>query len=448
MITLFAALALALPALQPIAIEHVSVINVESGKVQKDVSVLLEDGVIRKVARKVQVDRAQVVDGTGKFLIPGLWDMHVHCCNADDHFFALFLANGVTGIRDMFGPMEELKTLRSNVETGTVLGPRMMFSGPIVDGPKPMWSGSIAVSTPEEGRKAVETIQKDGGDFVKVYSLLPRDAYFAIADEAKKRHMVFAGHVPYKITAVEASNAGQKSFEHLICVPIGCSSREAELRAQKDQLNISRIKTVVESYDEKKAETLFSLFRKNGTWQCPTLTVMNVFQHFDAPVFLKDPRLQYLPRHTVAEWSDTNYFKMTNMTHEDWEIMHMGFDEMLMVVGKMEKAGVGILAGTDTPNPGAFPGFGIHDELAFLVKSGMTPLQALQAATINPARYFGWQKTMGTVQAGKVADLVLLDANPLVDIHNTTNINAVFLRGKYLDKDELGQMLSSSSGSK
>ena len=163
-----------------------SVINVQTCRLQKHATVLLENGVIKAIGKKAPIGRAKVVDGTGKFLMPGLWDMHVHCCNSEDHFFPLFLANGVTGIRDMFGPLEELKTLRTNVEDGTLLGPRMVFSGPIVDGPKPVWEGSIAVGTPEEGRKAVETIQEGGADFVKVYSLLPRDAYFAIADEAER----------------------------------------------------------------------------------------------------------------------------------------------------------------------------------------------------------------------------------------------------------------------
>jgi hypothetical protein len=219
MLAVIAAIALGLHAPEPVTIQHVSVVNVVNGRIQKDTTVLLTDGTITAIGRNIPVEKTKVVDGTGKFLIPGLWDMHVHCCNADDHFFPLFLANGVTGIRDMAGPLEELKTCRSNVENGILPGPRMVFSGPIVDGPKPFWPEiSFAVGTPEAGRKAVQSVQQSGADFVKVYSLLPRDAYFAIADEAKERHIVFAGHVPNAITAVEASNAGQKSFEHLLSV--------------------------------------------------------------------------------------------------------------------------------------------------------------------------------------------------------------------------------------
>jgi len=451
MIALAAALALALPAPKPIAISHVSVVNVESGRIQKDVTVLLADGSITAIGKKVSFENAQVVDGTGKFLIPGLWDMHVHCCNAEDHFFPLFLANGVTGIRDMADPLDELKTCRTNVENGTLLGPRMVFSGPIVDGPKPIWTDiSIAVGTPEEGRKAVETVQQSGADFVKVYSLLPRDAYFAIADEAKKRHMVFAGHVPEAITAVEASDAGQKSFEHLLSVLMGCSSKENELRANpvpgRTQMEI--VRAVINSYDPAKAKALFARFRRNGTWQCPTLTVLNAMAHLDDPAFRNDPRLAYIPGDIISFWNPTNKdFRFKAYTHDDWEASRLRFTKQCELVGMMARSGVKILAGTDTPNPYAFPGFGIHDELALLAKCGLTPWQALQAATINPVRYFGWEQKMGTVEVGKVADLVLLDANPLEDIHNTTKIAAVFVRGRYLDRATLSQMHKHKSDS-
>jgi hypothetical protein len=451
MLALTAAAALLLPAPEPVAIQHVSVVNVVTGRIQKDATVLVRDGTIAAIGRNIPVEKTTVVDGTGKFLIPGLWDMHVHCCNADDHFFPLFLANGVTGIRDMAGPLEELKTCRSNVENGTLPGPRMVFSGPIVDGPKPIWADvSFAVGTPEEGRKAVATVQQNGADFVKVYSLLPRDAYFAIADEARKRHMVFCGHVPDVITAVEASNAGQKSFEHLLSVLAGCSSRENEPRTNSlsSRTQLKSTREVIASYDPAKARALFSLFRRNGTWQCPTLTVLHALANLDDPDFRNDPRLAYLPGDIVSIWNPTNKdFRFKALTHDDWEANRLRFAKQCELVGTMAKSGVGILAGTDTPNPYAFPGFGIHDELALLVKCGLTPRQALQTATINPARYFGWERKMGTVAAGKVADLVLLDANPLEDIHNTTRIAAVFVRGRYLDRATLDQMLQHKSSS-
>jgi imidazolonepropionase-like amidohydrolase len=444
MVALFAAIALSLSAAPArIAITHVSVINVLNGSVRRDVTVLLSDDTILAIGKHIPTNNATVVDGSGKFLIPGLWDMHVHCCNADDHFFPLFLANGVTGIRDMADPLDELKTCRSNVEAGVVLGPRMVFSGQIVDGPKPIWPDiSIAVATPEEARRAVETMQKGGADFVKVYSLLPRDAYFALADEAKKTHMVFAGHVPDLVSAAEASEAGQKSFEHLINVLEGCSTNETELLAKHSFIpKAGHIHNLLDSFDANKATALFARFRQNRTWQCPTLTVLNNLVRRDAPPYENDPRLAYLSSDIVALWHPTNSSRLEGITRDDWAAGRLLFTKCCQVVGTMHKTGVGLLAGTDTPNAGAFPGFGVHEELALFVQCGLTPLQALQTATLNPARYFGREKTMGTVQVGKVADLVLLNANPLQDISNTTNIAGVFVRGKYLDRAALERML-------
>lgn len=443
MLALATAVALAFPVPESIALRHVSVVNVANGRVQKDVTVLLADGAITAIGRKVPMRGAKVVDATGKFLIPGLWDMHVHSCNAEDHFFPLFLANGVTGIRDMAGPLDELKTCRTNLENGTLLGPRLVFAGPIVDGPKPAWPDiSLAVATPAEGRKAVAAVQEGGADFVKVYSGIPREAYFAIAAEAKQRHIVFAGHVPEAVTAAEASDAGQKSFEHLAGVLGGCSGKESELRAAPARNWSQIVRETVASYAPKKAKALFARFRRNGTWQCPTLIVNHSLAHIDAPAYRSDSRLACLPSDIRSLWVEpTNVLMFKAIIHNDPASYRLAYAKQCELVGLMARSGVGILAGTDTPNPGAFPGFGIHDELALLVQCGLSPLQALQTATLNPARYFGRERTMGTVQVGKVADLVLLDANPLVDIRNTTNIAAVFVRGRYLDRATLGRML-------
>lgn len=435
-----ACLVVAAPAVPTIAITHVSVIDVTRGQVAKNQNVILSGGKIAEVSSRPVPKGATVVNGTGKFLIPGLWDCHVHCWSKD--LFPLFLANGVTGFRDMFGPVKPIQGWRDEIEKGTLVGPRMVAAGRIVDGPKPIWPGSVAVSTADDGRKAVETVQKEGSDFVKVYSLLPRDAYFAIAEETKKRKMPFAGHVPNSVTAREASEAGQKSFEHLYSVLQGCSSREAELAKATDWTRTQRTDALIQSFDEGKARELFQTFKKNGTWQCPTMVVLNAMANLDDPKFRDDPRKAYLSPFVTATWDPTKDFRLKALKPEDFAAMRKRFVKEQELVGAMAKAGVLFLAGTDTPNPFCFPGFSLHDELAFFVKCGMTPGQALQTATINPARYFGWEKTMGTVEKGKVADLVLLDANPLADIKNTTKIASVFMRGQYLGRAALDKMLA------
>jgi len=439
MVLLVACLTLSQPT--PIAITHVNVVDVSHGRIEPNQTVVLEGDKIANIAQVAPPAGATLVDGKGKFLIPGLWDCHVHCWS-DQIFFPLFLANGVTSVRDMFGPLDPIKKWRKDIESGKTLGPRIVAAGKIVDGPKPIWPGSLTAKDAAEGAKAVETLQKEGSDFVKVYSLLPRDAYFGIAAEAKKRKMVFAGHVPTAISASEASDAGQKSFEHLYSVLQGCSSKEADLLKSTTLSRMQRTKTMLDSFDALKARTLFAKFKKNGTWQCPTLVVLNSIAHLDDPKFRQDPRTAYLPAFVTATWDPTKDFRMKALTKEDFEAMRMRFDLECGLVDMMNKAGVQFLAGTDTPNPFCFPGFSLHDELALMVKCGFKPLQALQTATINPARYFGWEKTMGTAEKGKVADLVLLDANPLLDIHNTTKISAVFTKGRLIDKARIDQMLN------
>src|SRR5579859_7487065 len=205
-----------------LAITHVTVIDVTGAAPQPDMTVIVRGGRIAEIknsSRKTPKD-AQIVDGHGKFLIPGLWDMHVHTNFGDwlpggkEIILPLFVANGITGVRDMGGDLRLVKEWRDQIEAGTTLGPRMVISGPMIDGAPPHFPASVPVSTAADARKAVDDLKQGGADFIKVQSYIPRDAYFAVAEEAKKQGMTFVGHVPDAIRASEASNDGQKSIEH------------------------------------------------------------------------------------------------------------------------------------------------------------------------------------------------------------------------------------------
>jgi imidazolonepropionase-like amidohydrolase len=287
-----------------------------------------------------------------------------------------------------------------------------------------------------------------------VYSLLPRDAFFAIADESKRQHIPFVGHVPSTVRASEASDAGMKSMEHLLGVLLESSTNEEAIRkdlvAAAEEaapasalMRVSRrhAKESIETYDPAKAAALFARFVKNGTWHCPTLTVNRAVAYMDDPAFTSDQRVRYMPSSIRAFWDPKNDFRFKELTPEDFANRKRTFAKLMEIAGAMQKAGVGILAGTDTLNPYCFPGFSLHDELALLVQAGLTPLQALQAATRNPARFLE-NDDYGAVANGKMADLVLLDANPLQDIHNTTKIAAVIFNGKYFSRSDLDDMLS------
>jgi len=356
-------------------------------------------------------------------------------------------------VRDMFAPLPPIKQWRAEIAAGTTIGPHIFAAGIIVDGPKPLCAPcSIAVGNPDEGRKAVLKVKEMGSDFIKVYSLLPRDAYFAIAAEAKRQNMVFAGHVPELVSAAEASDAGQKSIEHLTGILVACSAKEAELQRE----NEARLRTVgylrntmtveqdaaLDSFDKKKAAALFARFVRNGTWMCPTLSVLRAQAFIADPDLRNDPRLKYIPNFLKKFWEDP--YGLNDRTAADNAQAQRVFQKQLELVGMMKRAGVEFIASTDTENPYVFPGFSLHEELALLVQAGFTPMEALQAATRDPARYLGRLDSLGTIQKGKLADLVLLDANPLVDIRNTNRINSVVVGGKLISRGELDKMLSAA----
>lgn len=395
------------------------------------------------------------MNATGKFLIPGLWDMHVHTIR-NIGYLPLFVANGITGIRIMWGDVSDHEW-RCEIEAGNLVGPRMVIASPIVDGPKPYWSGSISVADESQARQVVAKLKQDGADFVKVYQSLSRGAYFAIADEAKRQGIPFEGHVPIAVSATEASNAGQNTFEHLVGILPACSTQCDELmKGQQADFSqaISKGKPpkfwgprmqqsrqmMLDTYSAERAAALFALLRSNNTWQCPTLTLLHMFAYGDDPAISSDPRLKYMPPGVKASWDPASIDG--KHTPEDFAYMKLEFQQDLQVVGAMQKAGVGILAGTDTANPYCFPGFSLHDELRLLVQAGLSPMEALQAATRNPARFLNRESELGTIETGKIADLVLLDANPLDDIANTQKIFAVVSGGKLFPKASVEEMLA------
>jgi imidazolonepropionase-like amidohydrolase len=309
----------------------------------------------------------------------------------------------------------------------------------MLDGPQPRFPSSIAIKTPADGRRAVGDLKHRGADFIKLQSLIPRDAVFAIADEARKRHISFVGHVPDSVRASEASNAGQKSFEHLIGIFEGSSALEDEfLKGAKNETKF------LSSYDPARASELFALLAKNHTWQCPTLVWEQGGNLIDEATFAQDARAKYVP----AYWKEVTWKRFrAEIAHEfntdDLATRKRFVQKELEVVNAMHRAGVPFLAGTDTP-PGVyvFPGFSLHEELQRFVAAGFTPMEALQTATLNPAQFLGMADRLGTIEKGKLADLVLLEANPLDDIRNTQKIAAVIVNGRYWSRADLDTMLA------
>lgn len=446
---------------QTLVLEHATVIDLVSPKPLKNVSVAIANGRILSVSPKLKPPPgAQIIDAKGKFLIPGLWDMHMHL-GLPESFFPMLLANGITGVREMFTglPLPLINQYRARADVPHIVAPGFL-DGPLMLNAGQPPPGAFAVATADQARFAVDLIKQGGYDFIKVYSDLPREAYFAIAQEAHAIGIPFAGHVPETVSPLEASEAGQRSQEHLLNIMLACSTNEEALRAERVRvMNSTELSAearlrilgfpdpqgLFDTYDKNKAAALFASFVKNGVWQTPTLALLQGFAYGDDLV--KDPQFDFMPEswRKTAHPRDKPY--MQDLKPEELEALTLRIRALLdrykQLVGDMHKAGVEILAGTDTSltNP-VIPGVGLHHELALLVESGLTPLEALATATKNPAQYFGVLDQLGTVEAGKIADLVLLDANPLADIHNTQKIRAVIMRGRYFNRADLDAQLA------
>ena len=454
-----------------LAILHAIVIDATGAPPRPDSTVLISAGKIAAVGAVGSTpvpSNASILNATGKFLIPGLADMHVHLTGAGEptgsrkFILPLLVANGITTVRDMGGRVEYLTQLRSEIAHRPflhmqILGPQIFFTGPYLDGDPPGYQPSIVVKTPAEARRAVDLLANQHVDFIKTQSRLSREAYFAIAEESKKRGIPFVGHVPDRVSALEASNAGQASIEHLTGILLACSSKEDELRREQfapdppsetpeEALARSRAwqRKLLDSYSADKAAALFRAFVANRTWQVPTFPI-TIHLGFVTPKtdLSNDSRMKYVSQNERKIWQEGIKGRLEYRSEADFALREEIVARSLELVGKMQAAGVRIMAGTDTAAPNVFPGSSLHEDLAYLVEAGLTPMQALQAATKNPAEFLGKLNTQGTIEPGKSADLVLLDANPLDDIHNTQKIRAVLLHGQLLDRPALDSLLSS-----
>ena len=433
--------------------KNVTVVDVIKNKLIAAQTIVVKGNKILSISSKsVSPSNAVIIDAQGKYMIPGLWDMHTHSLRTGrgQYFFPLFIANGVTGIRDLGSDMdlEEINKLKADVAASKQTGPRLgAVTGRILDGrPRP---DTLLFTFPADtaaAKKMVRTYKERKADFIKVYNLLKKDVYLAIISEAKKQGIAFAGHVPFSVTAAEASSFGQKSIEHLSDVHISVSGEEVQIRKELERpaagipspvrRALANFKAVG-SYDKKKATALYSAFVRNQTWQCPTLRASQIVSYGDINQLSKNEHLKYMPVSIKENWKRQLPARITGDSIQRAQL----FQQSLNMVADMQRAGVMILAGTDVANPYLIPGFSLHEELELLVKAGLTPMQALQTATINPAKYFNKEKELGSIKKGKLADLVLLDENPLENIRNTRKIYAVIANGKLFQLQDIAALL-------
>jgi amidohydrolase family protein len=448
---------------------HVTVIDMTGAPPKSDQTVIIAGNRIAALGKDGEMSvppGSQVIDATGKFLIPGLWDMHTHTvyARADDTertLLPLLVANGITGIRNMgsINSLEQINNWRNSAADWKLAAPRIII-GQQVDG----FGGDnvsfvYRVKGASDARTAVRRIKREGFDFVKVYGRLSRDEYFAVADEAKRLNISIAGHVPTAVNNGEASDIGQKSIEHLEGMLFSVSLDESRIRREwleyeaktialngkpaTSELELQQFNLItqaINTYSAEKAVSLYKTFVLNETYHCPTLVIHRAWGSLSNPGFFNDASLRYVPkrqRQSVNTYLDAS----RSWSMERKAVAERLYKYRLRMVGEMNRAGVKLLAGTDTAYGYPVAGFGLHDELALFVQAGLSTMEALQTATINPAKFFGRETELGTIEKGKLADLILLDANPLEDISNTKKINAVVLNGRVLDRNALDKVL-------
>ncbi len=427
-----------------VTIDNVTIVDVAHGKLLPNMTVVVDGKRIASVtrARPGATRSGTVMDGAGMYVIPGLWDMHVHVAFTNDPariqttsalMLPLLIANGVTGVRDMGSNLDAVLATRDAVAAHQAIGPRIVTPGPMLDGPTSRYQVIVKVTTAEDGRAAVRQLHDRGVDFIKTQSLIPRDAYFGLADEAAKLGMRFEGHVPDAIRAREAVAAHQSSFEHLLGVFGASTTIEDSFVTGKKPSNAA----ILAAHSDANEKAIISLLAKNQVWQCPTI----LSDLGTAADVVSDPGLPYWFRNTVDGWKASSLRALNSTDAEAADVKERFNRWELSLTTKLHAAGVPFLAGTDAPAGfDLVPGASLHSELEWLVRAGFTPLEALQTATINPATYLGKTKDLGTVEAGKIADFVVLARNPLVSIGNTRSVVAVVADGRFYSATELNKL--------
>ena len=448
-----------------LVITHVTIIDPGAETPRQDMAIIVRAHDIIGVVPRSHLKTApsvKVIDGTGKFVIPGLWDMHTHFRDAPRDL-KMDVANGVLGIRDMGGAVKDVFPLRDTIARGKQLGPKIVACGPIIDGPN-SWSNpafTISVNTAGEARAAVVSLKKQGTDCIKVYDGLSRDSYYAIIDEAKKQGLPVVGHRPSAISVREASNAGQRSLEHGIALSGGSTIEDEYIKRGQDQsvfqealrtknfalipANIAIDNTLMlDHFSQPRADETYKLLAKNNTFLTPTLVTQREITFIDDLSAKLDPRMQYVSSEDLQYWKPENGLLSKYRTPEYIAMKKREYAKMLEEVHRAQALGVRLLAGTDITIPYTYPGFSLHDELKLFVEAGLTPMQALETATINPALLLGLSRTWGRIAPGYAANLVLLNADPSVDISNTTKIDSVLVDGKMLNRAQLDQLLEAA----
>jgi imidazolonepropionase-like amidohydrolase len=374
-------------------------------------------------------DGAELIDATDKAILPGLWDMHAHHDQVE--WAPAYLAAGVTTVRDCGNLVEFKLALRKAIQAGQALGPRLLLAG-LVDGAGPNAMGPIRANSPEEARAVVARLKQAGFEQVKIYQAVKPDIVRVITAEAHRLGMTVTGHVPEGMNAFDAVEAGIDQLNHFFFIPAVMATKEDKLQFDKlaaDDLPLALSRmTASIRLDSAEARKAIQFFKDHGTVIDPTLAGFELFVHTKGqPIETFEPGIAKVAPELVRQLNTWGMAPDQAAPHQQ------AFRSALSIIGALHQAGVPIVAGTD----GNVPGYSLHRELELYVKAGFTPMEAIQAATIAPARAMKLDKEIGTVEPGKHADLIIVDGNPLENIANIRKVRTVVAGGRLYDCGKL-----------
>lgn len=439
-------------------IENAQLIHLETGEVKhqdvfirdRRIAAILDQGV------EANFMATDTLNANGKFLLPGFWDNHIHLRGGDSllknnkNFLKLFIANGITTVRDAGGDLaSSVLNWKNEIEEGKLIGPTIFTAGPKIDGPNATWAGSLVVDKDEDIERALDSLEKLQVDFVKLYdSRISREHYLKTLEETQRRNLITSGHMPFTVTLDETVDAGMDAIEHLYFILKGCASNEQEITQKLKESKLGfwqALPALLEHYSDSTASRTFAKLKEKNVYVVPTLHIGKTLSYMDEVDHSNDTYLDYMGSGIIQTYQGriNRAMKAKEQAKQDRKDLDVFFGKLSKA---LSDAGVSLLAGSDSGayNSYTYPGISLHKELELLVENGIPVLDALRTSAYNGAKFLHQEQDYGNLQPGKIADLVLLEDNPLKDITHTQKIFAVYKGGVLFTKSELELLLDKS----